>query len=646
MITFLAPLALLFALLAVPILLLYMLKLRRREVVVSSSMLWQMLLRDRQANAPWQKLKRNLLLFLQLLILALLVLSLGRPALPVPVVASGSVILILDASASMNAEDVSPSRFEAARSAAQDLIDNLNPGSQMTMIQAGARPAVLAAATGDKTLLQNALSQAAPSKGEADWQAAFALAGGAVSAGRTEADAAVVILSDGGLPEGLPPLPAEVRYVPIGISGDNLAVDALAVRPSGSNAELFALISNYGQNDREAVLSLYADDELIQSELIRIPAGESENVIVSDLPDRQVNYRAQLINPVEGNQPLDVFPLDDTAFAAYHPPASRRVLLVTDSAGGNIYLEQVLASLPGISPYRSLPGEDGSIRIPEDPFDVYVFDGLLPEELPVGDYLLINPPENPLFEVGGTFTNTAEIQVADHPLARFVDMRDVQVMEASRVETPPWADVLVSAEGGPLVIAGETGGRRVAAITFDLRNSDLPLRVAFPILFANLIDYLAPALAFDAPGGLQPGEPLHILPDPSVQEVALVSPEGAVTAFEPGEDGILFTETGELGLYAVNYLTSESQWAEYFAVNLFNPNESQILPAETITIGRGEVAPSPDRELGYRELWPWLAAIALLVLIIEWLVYHRRQSAADLWAALLRRPSPAQGKES
>ncbi|RPI78973.1 MAG: VWA domain-containing protein, partial [Chloroflexi bacterium] len=572
MITFLTPFALLFALLAVPILLLYMLKLRRKEVVVSSSLLWQMLLRDRQANAPWQKLKRNLLLFLQLLILVLLVLSLGRPALPVPVVASGSVILILDASASMNAEDVSPSRFEAARTAAQGLIENLDPGSQMTLIQAGARPTVLAAATGDKTVLRNVLDQAAPTKGEADWQAAFALAGGAVSAQGTDADAAVVILSDGGLPEGLPPLPGEVRYVPIGNSGDNLALDALAVRPSGSGAELFALISNYGSNDREAVLSLYADEELIQSELIRIPAGGSENVIVSNLPDRQVNYRAHLINPVEENQPLDVFRLDDTAFAAYHPPASRRVLLLTDSVGGNVFLEQVLASLPGISPYRSLPDEEGSIRIPEDPFDVYVFDGVLPEEMPSGDYLLINPPpDNPLFEVGGTFTDTAEIQVADHPLARFVDMRDVQVMEASRVETPPWADVLVSAEGGPLVFAGETGGRRVAAITFDLRNSDLPLRVAFPILFANLIDYLAPALAFDAPEGLQPGEPLHILPDPAVQEVALVSPEGAVTAFEPGEDGILFTGTGELGLYAVNYLTSESQWAEYFAVNLFNP---------------------------------------------------------------------------
>jgi hypothetical protein len=82
--SFLTPLFLLLGLLAVPVIILYMLRLRRREVLVSSTMLWQKLMRDREANAPWQRLRRNLLLFLQLLILAALVLALARPFLPVP----------------------------------------------------------------------------------------------------------------------------------------------------------------------------------------------------------------------------------------------------------------------------------------------------------------------------------------------------------------------------------------------------------------------------------------------------------------------------------------------------------------------------------------------------------------------------------
>src|SRR5690242_11131129 len=105
---FLAPAGFWLAVLAIPILLLYMLKLRRVQVQVSSTFLWEQLLREQQANAPWQKIKRNLLLILQLLILAALVLAIVRPALPVPTIASGSLIVLLDASASMNATDVSP----------------------------------------------------------------------------------------------------------------------------------------------------------------------------------------------------------------------------------------------------------------------------------------------------------------------------------------------------------------------------------------------------------------------------------------------------------------------------------------------------------------------------------------------------------
>ena len=55
----LTPLALLGGLLAIPIVLLYMLRLRRREVVISSTFLWQQIMQDNEANTPWQRLKRN-----------------------------------------------------------------------------------------------------------------------------------------------------------------------------------------------------------------------------------------------------------------------------------------------------------------------------------------------------------------------------------------------------------------------------------------------------------------------------------------------------------------------------------------------------------------------------------------------------------
>src|SRR5512144_3087388 len=171
---FLTPLGFILAGLAVPILLLYMLKLRRQQVQVSSTFLWRQLLRDQQANAPWQKLKRNLLLILQLLILAALVSALARPAVQVPAVASGSVIVLLDGSASMNATDVHPSRFEEAHKAVQTLISGLANDSSMTLILAASSPQALISAETDKTVLKQALDKAHVTQGQADWQAAFA----------------------------------------------------------------------------------------------------------------------------------------------------------------------------------------------------------------------------------------------------------------------------------------------------------------------------------------------------------------------------------------------------------------------------------------------------------------------------------------
>src|SRR5512145_1698945 len=124
---FLTPLAFIGAILAIPIILLYMLRLRRREVLVSSTFLWQQVVHDSEANTPWQRLRRNILLFLQLLILAFLVFSLARPFIVVPAVSTGQIELLLDASASMNATDIAggETRFAEAQRQALSIVDTL-----------------------------------------------------------------------------------------------------------------------------------------------------------------------------------------------------------------------------------------------------------------------------------------------------------------------------------------------------------------------------------------------------------------------------------------------------------------------------------------------------------------------------------------
>src|ERR1700761_6307119 len=134
---FLSPLAgLIAAAIAVPtLLLLYFLKLRRRELAVASTLLWKKAIQDLQVNSPFQKLRRNLLLILQLLLLILLLLALSRPITFFTPGAGKNSVIIIDRSASMSAADVDgKTRLDEAKRRAKDLVDTMNRGGTAMVI--------------------------------------------------------------------------------------------------------------------------------------------------------------------------------------------------------------------------------------------------------------------------------------------------------------------------------------------------------------------------------------------------------------------------------------------------------------------------------------------------------------------------------
>jgi hypothetical protein len=631
-VSFVQPSALLFGLLALPILLFYMLRMRRKEQQVPSTLLWTGLLLDRRASTPWQKLRRNLLLLLQLLILASLVLAMARPALPAAAVAGDALIVLLDASASMQAVDVSPNRFEAARQAAADLIADLAPGAAMTLILVGPEPQVLASATSDKTQLREALALASAGAGSVDWPSALALAAG--TAAQAPSQATIFILSDGGLGAPmLPSLPAEIRYLPIGRSDDNLAISALALRQTARGTELYLEVHNYGALERQAVLSLAVDGSLAQAERIDLPGGESLSRALSGLPRAGRVYQAHLEGADPDTEaPLDALALDDVAYAVQRPPRERRALLFPyqlQPLRYSVFVEKVLLALDDLSPYRAVPGEGGLIAPPDEPFELYVVDGNWPGDLPPGGLLMINPPDNPLFSVGEMRAVAGPVRVAEHLLTRFVDWENIQVAQARMTDPPPGSQILVEAAGLPLVFVSEVEGRRLAVLTFDLHDSDLPLQVAFPILVAELVRYLAPGQAVDDVD-LRPGQAVDINPGSQVTQVEVTSPSGRLYRLEPSASGFGFTHTEELGLYQARYVGPEAQGSDLFAVNLFEPVESSIHPAPEVPIQASTAGGTPAREVGQRELWPWVTLAALLLLMLEWWVDHQRPIRLEL----------------
>src|SRR4029078_3002275 len=149
LVSFLSPLALLGLLFLPVVVAMYLLKLRRDEQVVPSTLLWKRLLTDVEANAPWQKLRRSLLLLLQLLLVALFAILAARPFLERPAGLAGDVVVIIDTSASMGATDVTPTRLDAAKAAAVDALKDLPAGGKVSVIAAGRTARVVANGTSD-----------------------------------------------------------------------------------------------------------------------------------------------------------------------------------------------------------------------------------------------------------------------------------------------------------------------------------------------------------------------------------------------------------------------------------------------------------------------------------------------------------------
>ena len=627
--SFITPLALLLSALAIPVILLYMLRLRRTEMPISSTFLWQQLVRDREANAPWQKLRPNLLLLLQLLILLALVIGLARPFTEFQTITTGRIVLLLDASASMQATDVAPNRFAAARDVGLELVDALGADDTMTVIQVSAVPEVLVAGSRDKVVLRDAIRAARPGEVSADWVSAMTLA----AAGAKGVDELkVVIVSDGGLPPDLPDVPGDVRFVPVGDDASNVAVSALATAAiPGMTPQLFIRLSNYGTVDTDVILDgrLNGSDTVAWARRYTVPAQGHVDIFDIELPDSFESLRTELTMPVNAAMP-DHLPADNVAYTVRDRSGIGRVLLVTDD---NVFLRNVFRSLRGVDLLQSTPDN----YLPQDDVDLVVFDGWLPDELPAGDLLIVDPPRRTAFfglgETVGLGPNgrlSIPLEAEGDPrvqhLGYYIETVGL-LLELRELTEIDWATTLVAMNDTyPVVVTGEIGSQQIAIMPFDvgLSNTDLVLQPAWPILVAELVSWFSPPPVTGTLESLLPGSPVTIRFIDGADAVVITRPNGDRVTLSPRGSSAVFAGTTTPGLYTVELRRDgRTQRTERFAVNLFDQQESDITPQSSVMVGQQEVKQDAREETARREWWPWLAGIGLAILAVEWWVYHR-----------------------
>ena len=633
---FLAPTAFGLAVLLPIIIAMYLLKLRRTEQVVSSVYLWQRMVRDVEANAPWQRLRRNLLLLLQLLFLSVLILVLAQPFVWSEGISGQSVIFILDISASMASIDAIPNRLEAAKDQARQLVDSLPEDARVTVIAASDQAQVLVSSTLDRLQILRVLDALQTDTGGSDLSSALGLASAIAS---RQPDTEIIILSDGRVtvPERLG-IKGRLRFFPIGTSGDNQAISLLNLetKSGGEQVTAFAQITNYAAEKALRRLELYADGILFNAFDLEIPAEGQRAVVAEGIPAGTIMVEAVLAGQ-------DILALDDRAWAIAYQGDPVKLTLVTE---GNRFLETALRLLPGFSltilspeDYEAEPGNEMAepateiAYIGEEIPRITIFDAYLPNTsaLPSGNLLFIAPPRSTsYFSVLGRIEGPVLRLVSPNdPLVANLSVMQVNILDAVSITEPDWSHRVLEGDAAgeqyPLLIAGTVDDRRVAVLAFDIRRSDLPLQVAFPILLANLANWLSPGGYGELPSQVEPGTAVTFLLPPDISSATITRPGGGKTNLSISGGRGIFADTTQLGIYQVNWGT---EGEARFAVNLFSPQESDVAPAQSLPV-LDLLQDDKDQTtiLARRELWRPLGFIALALLLAEWMVYQRANLA-------------------
>jgi hypothetical protein len=625
-----AQLAAIFAVGAAFMVALYILKLRRRTVAVPFVPLWHRILKDKEATSLFSKLKRLLSLLVQLAILALLVVALGDPRAKASIVKGRTLVVLVDASASMQATDVAPSRLEHAKDEVKKLIRGMSGSDRMLIAQMDAITTPLGPMSSDTTELERVLAEVRATDTRADFARALRFATDTL---RAAENPEIVLVSDGNIgaaadasgPVHLGDI--KLSYLPMGRSSDdakrNVGVTQFSVRRyplDKSRYEVMLEVTNTGPQAEDIELSLLGDGQVVDMTKLRLKPGERLPRFYPNLSGASRTLEAKL-RPIGAS--VDYLPADDRAFALLPERHRSKVLVVTQ---GNTYLEAALLldeylDVSLVTPKQYLDSFAAKIKA----YDVVLFDGVTPAELPQAHAIYLDPrgPGAPVkVDVPLTAPGFDKIE-RKHPLVRFLALDNVNIARGHKLVPGPGDKVVGASEDGPLLVAGARGGYKFVALGFDVRESDLPLRIAWPLLLLNSINFFTEEDTSYL-SSFRTGDVWRVPLSTETKVAELTGPRGPLGTI-PVHEGRAVFQGSTAGFYDVVAKRGEDELRASFAANLLDADESQIAAKPELTVDGKLAGQVAGFTVGVRrEVWIYLLLAVVLIAAIEWATYHRR----------------------
>lgn len=640
------------------VVLLYFLKLKRQPLEVPSTYLWHRTIEDLHVNSLWQRLRQNLLLFLQLLVLLLALLACLRPTWEGSKLTEDRYIFLVDTSASMSTkDDGKTTRLELAKEQLEEAIKELESSSSAMIISFSDVPIVEQPFTGNSESLLRRARAISQTQRRSNLDEALRVAAGLANPGRTASDendvaapeampATLMIFSDGrfrSVPEfamgNLKPI-----YIKLGEdSVENVGIVAFdsGVSPERPDQlQIFARIQNFGKEEQELIADLVQFTPrraLLDSQSVKLPAGGVGGV----------EFTVDVIDSAELRLELnheDAFDLDDTAYAAVNPRRRVQALLLTSR---NDALEVVL-NTPFIGKVANveiqgpefLEDERYTKLAGNGEVDLIIYDRCRPKEMPQCNTIFIG--EQPVDDRWTEPQPVAVVapQIIDtnrtHPIMRFVEMGDVMLIaNAEPLNVPTGGTILVDSNEGPLIALAPRQGFEDLVVGFPIvgvneegeryGNTDWPIRVSFPVFMGNALNYLGGTTIESRKEITRPGMPVALKASKPIEQVKVTTPTGQeISVPRDTNNNYVFTQTENLGSYIVREPDADEEKPQRFAVNLFDEVESNVVPAEIVTTKYEDIEAEPAIEPKPHDAWKYFLIAGLIVLMIEWYIYNRR----------------------
>ncbi len=580
------------------VLALYILRKEYRELNVSSTYLWRRTLEDQTASRPFQKLKSNLLMFLQLSAVLLLALSLMRPLLPGAQV-GGETVMIFDVSMSMQAAKSGQSRLGQAVSEARLMVEGMGVADRLTILTAGNKVTHLLSRSTDRQEASKALDLIIAENGAADVDGALSLA---KAMGREIENLNIVVFSDNFSTQE----EEGVRYVAVGEGVENCAILSLtASRREGGLAAL-ARIENFGAA-KSVTVRCYADGQMCDARTVELQASATQSVHLN-VPESAVYIRAEIVEE-------DGLLCDNQRHFVMRERGKNKIALIGHD---NIFLEKALLQREDVELVRTTREDAPSLQ----GLSLYVYDGVLPGSLPESGSFLILQPDAQILSVtpGGKKALEYAVNLSNSTLAsQFSDHVSMQGVALKQYTPLVGGQPVLVSGGDTLISAGEENGYRFMVIGFDLHESNWVLKYDFPIFMMHALNYLMP----DVLSGVQDalcGDVLSLSLDGRTEKAVAVTPAGNSVTLAPPFPALPFDDTGEAGLYTLSQTITNGETV----------NTSFVVNVATIESDVREVSQSSGENLlragvtDYgRELTTLLIIALLALMMAEWWVSCR-----------------------